>query len=80
MVKAKANKSTEYFLAGPTYWTVTKGRVLNQHSRYINTADDVFNGIGCFEGTYIFAAQARQQTILGTAEMHGIHIVETISG
>ena len=31
---------------------VTKERVLNQHSRYIKDFDDVFNGIGYFEGIF----------------------------
>ena len=34
--KLKANKPTEYFLAGPTYDS-KKERVLNQHNTYIKT-------------------------------------------
>ena len=56
MVKAKANKPTEYFLTGPTYDSDKRKSV--ESTQWIHKDfDDVFNGIECFEG--IFSLQLK---------------------
>ena len=50
MVEAKANRSTEYFLAGPTYDS-DKRKSVESTQQIHKDFDDVFNGIGYFEGT-----------------------------
>ena len=51
MVEAKANKSTEYFLPGPTFDS-NKRKSVESTQHIHKYFDDVFNGIGCFEGTF----------------------------
>ena len=51
MAEAKANKSTEYFLAGPTYDS-NKRKSVESTQQIHKDFDDIFNGIGCFEGTF----------------------------
>ena len=51
MVKAKANKSTEYFLADPTYDS-DKRKCVESTQQTHKDSDHVFNGIGCLEGTF----------------------------
>ena len=47
----KSNKTTKYFLSGPTYKSdKKKGADVTQQIH--KDFDDVFNGIGCFEGTF----------------------------
>ena len=51
----KQNKPTKYFLSGPSYDTdKRKSAELTQqiHEEFSN----VFNDIGCFEGTFFFTA------------------------
>ena len=51
MVETKSNKTTEYFLSGPTYESNKKRSAQATQQIHIDF-DDVFNGIGCFEGTF----------------------------
>ena len=49
MVNAKSHKTTEYFLSGPNYESDKSAESTQQiHKDF----DDVFNGTGCFEGTF----------------------------
>ena len=50
-VKTKSNKTTEYFLSGLTYKSSKKKSAEATQGIHIDFAD-VFNGIGCFEGTF----------------------------
>ena len=50
-VKAEANNSTRYFIAGPNSDS-DKGRSAESTQQIYKDFDDVFNGIGCFEGTF----------------------------
>ena len=47
----KSNKTTEYFLSGPTYESDRKKSAESAWHIY-KDFDDVFNDIGCFEGTF----------------------------
>ena len=78
MVKAKANKPTEYFLAGPTYDS-DKRKSFKSTQHIHKDFDEVFNGIGCFEGTFSLQLKLDSK-VPGTAEMCGICIAETVSG
>ena len=51
MVETKSNKTTEYFLSGLTYVSDKKKSAEATQQIHIDF-DDVFNGIGCFEGTF----------------------------
>ena len=50
MVKTKSNETTEYFLSGLTYES-NKKKSAESTQQIHKDFDDVFNGIGCFEGT-----------------------------
>ena len=49
--EAKANKSIEYFLAGPTYDSNQRKNAESTHQIY-KDLDAVCNGVGYFEGTF----------------------------
>ena len=51
MVETKSNKTTEYFLSGPTYES-NKKKSSESKQQIHKDFDDVFNGTGCFEGTF----------------------------
>ena len=72
MVDTKSHKATEYFLSGPNYES-DKKKSAESTQQIHKDFDAVFNGIGCFEGTFLFVAKARQQTIPGTTKMHAIY-------
>ena len=59
MVKTKSNKKTECFLLGPTYESDKKKSAEATQQIHIDF-DDVFNGIGYFEG--IFSLQLKPDT------------------
>ena len=50
--KTKANESAEYFLSGPNY-NSNKRKGAEATQQIHRDFDDVFNGIGCFEGTFL---------------------------
>ena len=51
MVITKSNKRTECFLSGPTYES-DKRKGAESTWQIHKDFDDMFNGIGCFEGTF----------------------------
>ena len=51
MAEAKANKSIEYFLAGPMYDS-NKRKSAESTQQIHKDFDDASNGIGCFKGTF----------------------------
>ena len=51
MVKAEANNSTRYFIVGPNCDS-DKRKNAESTQQIHKGFDDVFNGIGCFEGTF----------------------------
>ena len=51
MVKNNLDEPTKYFMQVPAV-KATKGKVLNQHSKYTKEFEDVFNVIWCFKGTF----------------------------
>ena len=51
MIKAEANNSTRYFIAGPNCDSNKRKSAESTHQIH-KDFDDVFNGIGCFEGTF----------------------------
>ena len=50
MVKTKSIKTMEYFLSDPTHESKKKSAESTQQIH--KDFDDMFNGIGCFEGTF----------------------------
>ena len=59
MVKTKCTKATEYFLLGPTYESNKKKSAVSTQQIH-KDFDDMFNGIGCFEG--IFSLQLKSDS------------------
>ena len=51
MVKNNLDKPTNYFLAGPSCESDKRKSAESIQQKY-KEFEDIFNGIGCFEGTY----------------------------
>ena len=51
MVNTKSNETTEYFLSGPNHES-DKKKSAESTQQIHKDFDDVFNGIGCSEGTF----------------------------
>ena len=69
--KDKESNTIHYFLPGLNQVNAkrTSAEITQQLQRDFK---DVFNGTGCFDGTFALP-KPRQQTISGTHEMHGLH-------
>ena len=51
VVKSKLSERIEYFLSGPSYDS-DKKRSAETTQQLHEDFEDVFNGIGCFDGTF----------------------------
>ena len=71
MVETESNKMTEYFLLGLTYES-DKKKSAESTQQIHKDFDDVFNGIGCFEGTFSLSVKPGSTPYKAPLEMHGI--------